>query len=113
MTLREAVVDTVIDGHKDTALGGDNNAESKKTAASGGATSNYAFMTFLHGPRSCIGQGFAKAEFACILASWIGRFEFSLRNKEEYDEKNLSIKGGVTARPSKGLHVYVKVVDGW
>ncbi|KAJ0160131.1 Cytochrome P450 94A1 [Colletotrichum tanaceti] len=149
MTMREAVVDTVIDGHKvfkgtrimlcpwainkDTALwgpdagrfdperwlarsdgsGGDNNAESKKTAASGGATSNYAFMTFLHGPRSCIGQGFAKAEFACILASWIGRFEFSLRNKEEYDEKNMSIKGGVTARPSKGLHVYVKVVDGW
>ncbi|TQN74808.1 Cytochrome P450 monooxygenase FUM15 [Colletotrichum shisoi] len=149
MTLREAVVDTVIDGHKvpkgtrimlcpwavnkDTALwgpdagrfdperwlarsdgsGGDNNAESKKTAASGGATSNYAFMTFLHGPRSCIGQGFAKAEFACILASWIGRFEFSLRNKEEYDEKNMSIKGGVTARPSNGLHVYVKVVDGW
>ncbi|EFQ29296.1 cytochrome P450 [Colletotrichum graminicola] len=159
MTLREAAVDTVIDGNKvpkgtrimlcpwatnkDTSLwgsdagrfdperwlvpggGGDNNddetnaaaaaasAERKRSAASGGATSNYAFMTFLHGPRSCIGQGFAKAEFACILASWIGRFEFSLRHKEEYDEKNLVIKGGVTARPSKGLDVYVKVVDGW
>ncbi|KAK1991467.1 cytochrome P450 [Colletotrichum falcatum] len=153
MTLREAVVDTVIDGNKvpkgtrimlcpwatnkDTSLwgsdagrfdperwlargggggGGDNDAasaERKRSAASGGATSNYAFMTFLHGPRSCIGQGFAKAEFACILASWVGRFEFSLRHKEEYDEKNLVIKGGVTARPSKGLDVYVKVVDGW
>ncbi|KAI8222278.1 Cytochrome P450 monooxygenase FUM15 [Colletotrichum sp. SAR 10_99] len=144
MTLREAAVDTVIDGNKvpkgtrimlcpwatnkDTALWGPDagrfdpdrwmprdgaDAESKKTAASGGATSNYAFMTFLHGPRSCIGQGFAKAEFACILASWIGRFEFSLKNKEEYDEKNITIKGGVTARPAKGLHVYVKIVDGW
>ncbi|KZL87821.1 cytochrome p450 [Colletotrichum incanum] len=144
MTLREAVVDTVIDGqkvpkgtrimlcpwatNKDASLWGEGagrfdperwlapdggDAEKKKLAASGGATSNYAFMTFLHGPRSCIGQGFAKAEFACILASWVGRFEFSLRNKEEYDEKNLSIKGGVTARPAKGLHVYVKVVDGW
>ncbi|KAK1451701.1 cytochrome P450 [Colletotrichum melonis] len=145
MTLREAAVDTVIDGNKvpkgtrimlcpwatnkDTSLWGadagrfnpnrwlpsrdGDAAETKKTANSGGATSNYAFMTFLHGPRSCIGQGFAKAEFACILASWIGRFEFSLKNKEEYDEKNMTIKGGVTARPSKGLHVYVKVVDGW
>ncbi|WYZ34453.1 hypothetical protein EsH8_I_000729 [Colletotrichum jinshuiense] len=144
MTLREAAVDTVIDGqkvpkgtrimlcpwatNKDTALWGPDagrfdpdrwlprdgtDAEAKKAAASGGATSNFAYMTFLHGPRSCIGQGFAKAEFACILASWLGRFEFSLKNKEEYDEKNLSIKGGVTARPSKGLHVYVKVVDGW
>ncbi|KAF9879003.1 hypothetical protein CkaCkLH20_03236 [Colletotrichum karsti] len=144
MTLREAAVDTVIDGNKvpkgtrimlcpwatnkDTALWGPDagrfdpdrwmprdgaDPESKKTAASGGATSNYAFMTFLHGPRSCIGQGFAKAEFACILASWIGRFEFSLKNKEEYDEKNITIKGGVTARPAKGLHVYVKVIDGW
>ncbi|GKT82939.1 LOW QUALITY PROTEIN: cytochrome P450 [Colletotrichum tofieldiae] len=130
MTLREAVVDTVIDGNKGHAhhalpvgdeqgrvavgkdagrfdperwlAGDDGDAEKKKSAASGGATSNYAFMTFLHGPRSCIGQGFAKAEFACILASWVGRFEFSLRNKEEYDEKNLSIKGGVTARPAKG-----------
>ncbi|OLN94302.1 Cytochrome P450 4B1 [Colletotrichum chlorophyti] len=139
MTLREAVVDTVIDGNKvpkgtrimicpwatnkDTALWGPDagrfdpdrwisrdaaDADGKKAAASGGATSNYAFMTFLHGPRSCIGQGFAKAEFACILASWVGRFEFSLRNKEEYDEKNMTIKGGVTARPAKGLHVYVK-----
>ncbi|KDN62252.1 putative cytochrome P450 [Colletotrichum sublineola] len=149
MTLREAVVDTVIDGNKvpkgtrimlcpwatnkDVSLWGsdagrfdperwlarDNDdetaasAERKRSAASGGATSNYAFMTFLHGPRSCIGQGFAKAEFACILASWVGRFEFNLRHKEEYDEKNLVIKGGVTARPSKGLDVYVKVVDGW
>ncbi|KAK1600029.1 cytochrome P450 [Colletotrichum navitas] len=136
MTLREAVVDTVIDGHKvpkgtrimlcpwainkDTSLWGSDAGRfdperwlRKRSAASGGATSNYAFMTFLHGPRSCIGQGFAKAEFACILASWIGRFEFSLRHKEEYDEKNLAIKGGVTARPSKGLDVYVKVVDGW
>lgn len=84
-----------------------------KRAASGGATSNFAFMTFLHGPRSCIGQAFAKAEFACILAGWIGRFAFELKNKEEMDEKNIDIKGGVTARPSKGMYVHATVVDGW
>ncbi|KAI0815862.1 cytochrome P450 [Xylaria sp. FL0064] len=84
-----------------------------KRAASGGATSNFAFMTFLHGPRSCIGQAFAKAEFACILAGWVGRFQFELKNKEEMDEKKVEIKGGITARPSKGMHVHATIIDGW
>ncbi|KAI1334015.1 cytochrome P450 [Xylariaceae sp. FL0016] len=84
-----------------------------KRAASGGATSNYAFMTFLHGPRSCIGSSFARAEFACLLASWVGRFEFSLKNKEEMDEKKVTIKGGVTARPAKGMYVHATVLEGW
>ncbi|KAI0596290.1 cytochrome P450 [Biscogniauxia sp. FL1348] len=84
-----------------------------KRAASGGATSNYAFMTFLHGPRSCIGSSFARAEFACLLAGWVGRFEFALQNPEEMDEKKISIKGGITARPANGMHVYATVVDGW
>lgn len=93
--------------------GGDGTSAADKAAASGGASSNYAFMTFLHGPRSCIGQSFAKAEFACLLAAWIGRFEFELYNKEEHDEKNMLIKGGVTARPAKGLQVYATAIDGW
>lgn len=85
----------------------------RRAAVSGGATSNYAFMTFLHGPRSCIGMSFAKAEFACLLASWIGRFEVELHNKEDMDESKLDIKGGVTARPANGLYVKATVVEGW
>ena len=81
--------------------------------ATGGTTSNYAMMTFLHGPRSCIGQGFAKAEFACLLAAWVGRFEFELRDEEMLDESKLDIRGGITARLASGLWVKVKVVDGW
>ena len=50
-------------------------------ANSGGAESNYAFLTFLHGPRSCIGQAFAKAEFACLVAAVVGRFE--IKNADE------------------------------
>lgn len=84
-----------------------------KRAASGGASSNYSFLTFLHGPRSCIGLAFAKAEFACLLASWLGRFEFALKNLEEMDERNVEIKGGITARPLNGMHVHATVVDGW
>ncbi|KAK8126135.1 cytochrome P450 [Apiospora kogelbergensis] len=141
LTIRQPVVDTIINGEhvpKGTRViicpwainystelwGADANVfnperwlatdeNDKKRAGSGGASSNYAFLTFLHGPRSCIGQAFSKAEFACLLAAWIGRFEFELKNKEEYDEKNMLIKGGITARPAKGLHVHATVVEGW
>lgn len=91
----------------------DASAEEKQRAASGGATSNYANLTFLHGPRSCIGQAFARAEFACLLATWVGRFQFDLKNEEDRDEEGLDIKGGATARPSRGLFVHATVVDGW
>lgn len=89
------------------------NGGEKRAAASGGASSNYAQMTFLHGPRSCIGSGFAKAEFAVLLAAWIGRFQFKLRYEEEHDEAKIIIKGGITAKPSKGMHVKATVIEGW
>ncbi|KAG4029847.1 hypothetical protein MFRU_014g01420 [Monilinia fructicola] len=139
LTLREAAVDTVIVGHripkgtrvmmvpwainKDEAMWGPSarefnpdrwmpkNGESHNT--NGGSSSNYAYLTFLHGPRSCIGQAFAKAEFAILLATWIGRFEFDLKDKKMMDEKNLDIKGGVTAKPAKALDVRVKIIEGW
>ncbi|KAI1650579.1 cytochrome P450 [Daldinia loculata] len=140
LTIREATVDTVLAGQKvpkgtvivispwatnfDKGMWGPDAHEfnperwvpkgpDDKKAASGGATSNYAFLSFLHGPRSCIGLSFAKAEFACLLASWVGRFEFSLKNKEEEDERNIEIRGGITARPVRGMQVYATIVDGW
>ena len=78
-------------------------------ANSGGAESNYAFLTFLHGPRSCIGQAFAKAEFACLLAAVVGRFE--IKNADE--DFKLEIKGGITAKPKNGLTVRIMPVEGW
>jgi cytochrome P450 len=78
-------------------------------ANTGGAESNYAMLTFLHGPRSCIGQNFAKAEFACLLAAFVGNFEFEMRDPNE----EIEIKGGVTARPKNGMHIKLKVVEGW
>jgi len=81
--------------------------------ASGGATSNYAFMTFLAGPRGCIGRKFAEAEFACLLASWVGRFKMELGDEGVRDEKKLDIKGGITAKPEKGMWIKLEVVDGW
>ena len=79
-------------------------------AKTGGASSNYAFMTFLHGPRSCIGQAFAKGEFACLVAAWVGRFETKFANGD-YEARGAA--GGVTVRPEGGLWVKVRAVDGW
>jgi cytochrome P450 len=137
VTIREAAVDTSICGqyvpkgttvfvapwatNKDKALWGEDADKFVPERwitdgvlnASGGATSNYANETFLHGPRSCIGQAFARAEFACLLAAWIGRHEFELLNAEEMDQKKLIIKAGVTARPAKGMWVKARVLSGW
>lgn len=75
----------------------------------GGADSNYSFLTFLHGPRSCIGRQFALAEFACLIAAWVGRFEMELADKDFVPE----IVGGITAKPKGGLNVKLRVVEGW
>ena len=132
LTLREAACNTTILGQRvpkgttvvvptwginsSVALWGPDAADFKPErwmgpgkAGNGGAESNYAFMTFLHGPRSCIGQAFARAEFAALLGALIGRFEFELEDKERVIE----IKGGITARPKDGLNVRVRAVEGW
>ncbi|KAF2092013.1 cytochrome P450 [Saccharata proteae CBS 121410] len=132
LTLRAAAEDTTICGHpipKGTTviippwavnvskeLWGDDALEFKPErwigpgrANTGGADSNYSFLTFLHGPRSCIGSGFARAEFACLLAAWVGRFEMELADPN-YE---LQIAGGITAKPKDGLPVKMKVVQGW
>ncbi len=140
LTVRRAAVDTTIQGHpipegariilaswainRSEAFWGPDAGQfnpdrwvpkfdGDRSAAAGGATSNYAFMTFLHGPRSCIGMAFARAEFAILLAAWVGRLDFRFRDPEDADEENLKIRGGITTKPEKGMHVYATVVDGW
>ncbi|KAK8241319.1 cytochrome P450 [Phyllosticta capitalensis] len=80
-------------------------------ANTGGADSNYAVETFIHGPRSCIGSSFAKAEFACILAAWAGTFDMEFADPATPDK--VEIQSGVTARPKGGMPLKLKVVDGW
>lgn len=132
LTMRVAANDSSINGQfipKDTmiilapwainlspALWGEDAAEFKPErwlaegqANKGGADSNYSFLTFLHGPRSCIGQAFAKAEFACLLAAWVGRFETEFRDKDV----PLEIKGGITSKPKGGTWVTLKECNDW
>ncbi|KAJ5899426.1 hypothetical protein N7495_004170 [Penicillium taxi] len=79
-------------------------------ANTGGATNNYAFMSFLHGPRSCIGQSFAKAELACLLAAVVGSFELELKDPHA---PLLLREGGATVSPRDGVLAKFTKLDGW
>ncbi|KAI0520985.1 cytochrome P450 [Xylaria bambusicola] len=87
--------------------------ESEHSNKHTGTRSNYATLTFLHGPRSCIGQSFSKAELAILLATLVGRFEFSLVDESLRDEAKIKLRNGATNRPANGMHVKVQLVEGW
>jgi cytochrome P450 len=80
-----------------------------KPNSSGGVGSNYGFLTFLHGPRSCIGQGFARAELRALVAAFVGRFEFGLAEPE----REVVPAGIVTVKPKGGLKLRVRRVGEW
>lgn len=84
-----------------------------KVNKQGGADSNFSFLTFLHGPRSCIGQRFAQAEFECLLAAWAGRFETTFEEGSELAKGDFEIKGGITSKPKGGVWVRLKELEGW
>ncbi|KAK4612855.1 Cytochrome P450 monooxygenase ptmK [Fulvia fulva] len=75
----------------------------------GGAPSNYAILTFLHGPRSCIGQGFAQAELRCLVAAWTGMFSMEMADPHEV----VIPHGVVTTKPKNGMHLKLRKLDGW
>lgn len=78
-------------------------------ANTGGAASNYAFLTFLHGPRSCIGQAFAKAELACLVAATVGRFRMELKDPDA----KLEVRRGASMSPKDGVLAKFTVLGGW
>ncbi|KAH8179890.1 cytochrome p450 domain-containing protein [Sarocladium implicatum] len=94
--------------------------EVKERSGPGGSSSPYANLTFMHGPRSCIGQGFAKAEFACLLAAFVGRFEFELKAgcegvKGELGSEGIGVSNGAfSSKPGKdGLFLRVRPLGGF
>ncbi|CAL5866557.1 uncharacterized protein PFLUO_LOCUS766 [Penicillium psychrofluorescens] len=75
-------------------------------ANSGGARSNYAMMTFIHGPRSCIGANFTRSELACLAAVFVGRFVVELVDPEQ----PLEYDNSVTVAPKGGVQVKIRSV---
>ncbi|KIW89822.1 uncharacterized protein Z519_09251 [Cladophialophora bantiana CBS 173.52] len=83
--------------------------ETGKPNQTGGASTNYATMTFLHGQRSCIGQNFARAELRALVAAFVGAFEWTLLNPDE----EVVPAGIITSKPRDGLNVTLKRVKQW
>ncbi|QIX01681.1 hypothetical protein AMS68_007198 [Peltaster fructicola] len=74
----------------------------------GGTSTNFSEITFLHGPRACIGRDFAKAELRCAVAGVLGRFEIKPDTMKEP-----TITGVITMRAVGGIHLKFKELDGW
>ncbi|RAQ58065.1 cytochrome P450 monooxygenase [Aspergillus flavus] len=79
------------------------------TNNTGGASTNFAQITFLHGQRSCIGKDFARAELRCAVAGVVGRFRFEMQNPKQ----KIHIAGAVTTKPVEGMHLRMSRVDDW
>lgn len=67
----------------------------------GGADSNYAFLTFFHGPRGCIGQNFARAELRALVAAFVGEFEMRMADPNE----KIRVGGTITSKPVDGMRL--------
>jgi cytochrome P450 len=80
--------------------------ESGRTTMNGGADSNYSFLTFLHGPRSCIGERFARAEMRALLAAFVGGFKMQMANPEE----KVRPGGTITSKPMDGMRLKLEPV---
>ncbi|KAF4550301.1 Cytochrome P450-like protein 16 [Elsinoe fawcettii] len=81
----------------------------------GGADDSYAFLTFGAGPRRCIGEQYAYAQFKTFLAALIGRFEFKTLNPQGSDV-GMEIGNNYALTLFKimdGWKTYVKEVEGW
>jgi cytochrome P450 len=78
--------------------------EAGKPNQNGGASSNYDFLTFLHGPRSCIGQGFARAELRCLLAALVRSFSWELG----MNDADVLPRGVITIKPSNGMYLRLR-----
>lgn len=81
--------------------------EDGRASQNGGAGSNYDFLTFLHGPRSCIGQSFAKAEMRCLLATMVLRFSWELA----MDDGKVVPRGVITIKPENGMFLRLTPLD--
>lgn len=76
---------------------------------SGGAANNYAMLTFGAGPGACIGQNYARAMMACMVAALIKAFEIELENLETAGR----LRAAPFKRSEEGMLARLKVVRDW
>ena len=81
--------------------------ETGKVNYSGGVDSNYSFLTFMHGPRSCIGEKFARAELRALVAATVGAFELQMADPGEA----VRVGGTITSKPVDGMRLRIRAVE--
>jgi cytochrome P450 len=86
-----------------------------KLNSTGGAINGWAMMTFSKGTRQCIGERFARAEMAVVLAGLVGRFSFQFQGASGRGKPmaELDMFYGFTGHIMGGFWTTVKVVEGW
>lgn len=72
-----------------------------RVTTNGGAASKYSFLTFFHGPRSCIGERFARAELRALVTAFVGSFKMQMADPSEV----VVVGGSLTAKPVNGMRL--------
>lgn len=78
-------------------------------ANNGGCNNHFANLTFIAGPRGCIGQSFAKAELLCLVAVLVGKFQISL----QYPDRKLETVRAISEGPKDGTPAILVPIAGW
>lgn len=65
-------------------------------------------LTFSKGPRSCIGEGFARRELVVLVCAMVSRFELSIVLGDEETGKVRGIQQGITLKIKGGCRVGVR-----
>ena len=84
----------------------DGEGETAKPNNHGGAESNYSFLTFLQGPRRCIGETFSRSELKCLIAALVGNFRI-----EMMDERPVVPDGIIGLKPKGGLYIKLTALE--
>jgi cytochrome P450 len=63
----------------------------------------------LHGPRSCIGERFAKSELKALIAVFVGGVEVGL----EFEGQVAEPAGVITTKPRGGMRLRLRKLEGW
>lgn len=74
---------------------------------SGGISSNYSNLTFIHGPRSCIGERFAKSELKALIAVFCRSFSIKMADPDEVPIPY----GAITTKPKNGMKLRLQVLE--
>lgn len=75
----------------------------------GGASSNYAMLTFLQGPHRCIGEAFSRSKLRCLVAALVGSFRL-----EMVDSKADVVPTGIIGMHAmNGMHLRIIALEDW